>query len=170
MRPTSARLTLTTTAVGAALAGVPAALAAQSPTPPPVIEACYVPASGTIYRIKAPNAPNACLSPAHAPFTWNQQGPAGPKGDAGPAATLGYARVGTNPFNVQRGVYTTASKDCPSGKKVVGGGVEVVGSTTSSQVNLDIKESYPSSVSQWRVVLANTASTDFQAIVYAICI
>ena len=92
-----------------ALAAVPGALAAQSPADaapsaasslvdplPPTIEACYVPASGTIYRINtaaspAPGAPAACLSAAHVKFLWNQQGPAGPPGPPGAStpATIG---------------------------------------------------------------------------------
>jgi hypothetical protein len=91
MRPTSARL-----AVAATLAASPASLLAQAPASstvvaPATIDACYVPASGTIYRIKAPNAPAACLSPAHVPFTWNQQGAQGPAGPAGPQGEKGDA-------------------------------------------------------------------------------
>jgi hypothetical protein len=50
---------------------------------PQTIDACYVPASGTIYRVKAPNTPAACLSAAHVPFSWNRQGPKGDKGEKG---------------------------------------------------------------------------------------
>lgn len=76
----------------AALAQTPA------PTPPPTIDACYVPASGTIYRIDTPaspaaGAPKGCLGAAHVKFTWNQQGPAGPKGDKGDAGAAGAAGV-----------------------------------------------------------------------------
>lgn len=81
-------------AVGALVA---APAAAQTPTPPPTIEACYVPASGTVYRIDtpaspAPGAPKACLNATHRPFIWNQQGvagPAGPKGDKGDPGSAG---------------------------------------------------------------------------------
>lgn len=35
-----------------------------------VFHACYVPASGTVYRIKAPNTPANCLQPTHVAFSW----------------------------------------------------------------------------------------------------
>ena len=43
------------------------ALDAQSDTES--IRACYVPASGTMYRIQAPGAPSTCLKPSHVEFT-----------------------------------------------------------------------------------------------------
>ena len=65
---------LTAAALSLALA---ATAAAQ--TTPATIDACFVPASGTLYRIDtqaspAPGAPKACLSPLHTRQTWNQQG------------------------------------------------------------------------------------------------
>jgi hypothetical protein len=56
-----------------------ASAAAQAGTLPATIEACYVPASGTVYRIStaaspASGAPSACLSPRHVPFGWSRQG------------------------------------------------------------------------------------------------
>ena len=85
----------------AALAGatLPDAARAQA-TPgelPTLIEACYVPARGTIYRIytekaPAPGAPPACLSTTHARFAWHRQGvqgPPGPRGDPGPQGEPG---------------------------------------------------------------------------------
>src|SRR5690349_13413938 len=48
-----------------------------------VIRACWIPASGTLYRIGEPNTPAACLSPNHIALTWNQPGPAGAAGPAG---------------------------------------------------------------------------------------
>src|SRR5689334_6570380 len=74
-------------AASATPAVTPAALRAQA-APPPTIDACYVPATGTVYRVNtkaspAAGAPNGCLSAAHVRFTWNQQGPKGDKGDRG---------------------------------------------------------------------------------------
>ena len=215
-----ARTRLALAAATALVAAAPAALRAQTPTVPPTIEACYVPASGTIYRVDtpsapAPGAPKQCLSATHVKFTWNQQGlpgaagpkgdpgpqgeagpkgdagpqgaagpqglrgpqgiqgiqgAQGPKGDTGPAATLLYERISSS-FNVQHGVFTGVVRNCPAGRKVVGGGFQVEGSSPAEQVKLQILESYPSTDSQWRVVLWNGSSTtDFPGIIYAICL
>jgi hypothetical protein len=67
----------------AALSTVPAE--AQSTT----IYACYVPASGTVYRIKAPGLKTDCNSPQHVEFSWNDSGTAGPAGPPGPAGPAG---------------------------------------------------------------------------------
>lgn len=77
----------------AALVALAGRAAAQT-TAPTTIDACYVPASGTIYRIDtpaspAPNAPKACLSGTHVRFTWNQQGLPGAKGDRGDKGDTG---------------------------------------------------------------------------------
>mgnify|MGYP002778340353 FL=1 len=81
--------------VGALLAGagaaalLPAAARAQDSTArpaPTTIEACYVPASGTMYRVRAPGAPAACTQPSHVAFRWPAAAPASPAavGDAAP--------------------------------------------------------------------------------------
>jgi hypothetical protein len=81
----------------------PAAIGAQTQVAtPPTIEACYVPASGTIYRVNtaqspAAGAPSACLNVTHVRFTWSQQGPVGATGPAGPQGAPGTVGVGTGP-------------------------------------------------------------------------
>jgi hypothetical protein len=80
---------------GLALAA-PAAYA-QSPSAPRIplmIDACYVPVSGTVYRIDTPaspalGAPTECQAATHVPFTWNREGPAGPPGAPGVAGERG---------------------------------------------------------------------------------
>ncbi|MDF1505603.1 tail fiber domain-containing protein [Roseisolibacter sp. H3M3-2] len=49
----------------AAAATLPTAAHAQK-----VLHACYVPASGTVYRIKEANTAQACLQPSHVAFSW----------------------------------------------------------------------------------------------------
>jgi len=56
--------------------GVEPASAQQTP-PPDTIRACYVPATGTIYRIGAPGLPSSCLSQAHVAFAWSRVSSAG---------------------------------------------------------------------------------------------
>lgn len=75
-------LTLTALASGAR---------AQTPPPPDpnVIWACYVPVSGTVYRIKSADTKEICSSPKHVMFSFNQTGPAGPQGPVGPAGAQG---------------------------------------------------------------------------------
>ena len=117
----------------APLAGVPAALRAQAPAPPPVIDACYVPASGTIYRINtaaspARGAPNGCLSAAHVRFTWNQQGPKGDRGDAGAAGAPGVSgytvvSLSTHVEGAAPGGRSYFDTRCPPGTRAIGGGV-----------------------------------------------
>jgi hypothetical protein len=99
--PLATAATLAAPGGAAALGAQPAPGATQSAADPlpPVIEACYVPASGTVYRIKAPSTPGACLSAAHVAFTWNQQGvrgEKGDKGDRGDAGPPGTATIGPN--------------------------------------------------------------------------
>ena len=58
------------------------------------IAACYVPASGTMYRIAAPSAPATCAASSHQAFTIvsgrdGAQGPVGPAGGVGPAGAAG---------------------------------------------------------------------------------
>jgi len=96
------RLFLAALAFAAAL---PIAAHAQAPTTADTIRACYVPASGTIYRIGVAGSPTACHG-GHIEMTWNVAGPAGApgapgekgekgdkgdKGDTGPAGAQGPA-------------------------------------------------------------------------------
>ena len=53
-----------------------------------VIYACYIPASGTVYRIKGLGLPNACRG-AHIEFSFNLTGVKGDIGPQGPAGTNG---------------------------------------------------------------------------------
>ena len=56
---------------------------------PGVMYACYVPASGVVYRIRIDDAPNECRSARHVEFSWNAQGPAGADGAPGPQGPAG---------------------------------------------------------------------------------
>lgn len=72
--------------------------------PPVLLVACWVPASGTVYRIdptgQTVGLPKACLSATHRSFEWNQQGPkgdAGPQGDPGAKGDTGPAGTASLP-------------------------------------------------------------------------
>jgi hypothetical protein len=58
---------------------------------PNLIYACYVPTSGTVYRIKTTDTREQCVSPNHVMFFFNQTGPEGPQGPEGPAGPAGPA-------------------------------------------------------------------------------
>ena len=58
--------------------------------------ACYVPETGTVYRIKTAGLSDECLGPTsgpnvHVEFSWNEVGPPGPQGAAGEAGPAGPA-------------------------------------------------------------------------------
>jgi hypothetical protein len=80
----------------------PAAASAQLATTDEVLYACYVPLTGTVYRIKTTGAPDECTKPKgknngmghqdHVQFTFNSstaKGPIGPMGPMGPAGPQG---------------------------------------------------------------------------------
>ncbi len=85
----------------ALVVSAPAPLAAQTAVEP--MYACYVPMTGTVYRIKVPGAPAECTRPRqslgddedrrrrqeHVQFTFNAQGAQGLKGDTGPMGPAG---------------------------------------------------------------------------------
>ena len=77
----------------AAIAALAPDVAAQTNPPPDpnVIWACFVPISGTVYRIKTADTKESCSSPKHVMFSFTQTGPAGPQGAAGAQGPAGPA-------------------------------------------------------------------------------
>lgn len=73
-------------------------------------------------------------------------GPAGPKGAAGADGVSGMARVTKAGTSAGTAASYTLVAACPTGKQIVGGGA--MGSD-----NATIRSSYPSSTTQWTVVL-----------------
>lgn len=144
--------------------------AAQSQTPA-ASQACYVPASGTVYVIGVAGAPGACAA-GHTLVTL--QGPAGPTGPAGPAGPVGPAGpqgpegpqgpAGTSGISgyetieqdliVDEGVMgAQVFLQCPEGKKAVGGGSSI-GWTSVSQT-----ASHPYMYgTQWRVAFSKVGT------------
>lgn len=79
--------------LGVALLAVPSFAEAQQPADE-TIHACYVPSTGTVYRIKGAGLANDCQGPKAGPnqhvyFSWNGQGIAGPQGPAGAQGEAG---------------------------------------------------------------------------------
>jgi len=128
--------------VAAALAisfGAASAHAQAKAQPPDTIWACYIPRTGTVYRIKTTDLRQTCRSSKHVMFSWNAQGPqgdTGPQGPAGPAGSL-VTPSGT-PLLLLTGIYqvsqplslpavgsATGVATCSAGDRVVGGGAFV---------------------------------------------
>jgi hypothetical protein len=71
----------------------------RSPTPAmsadSLVHACFVPATGTVYRIGAPGLRDTCMNQDHVHFSWNSRGPegapgaTGAPGEQGPQGALG---------------------------------------------------------------------------------
>ncbi|HEU0079738.1 MAG TPA: hypothetical protein VFQ76_18915, partial [Longimicrobiaceae bacterium] len=83
-------------ALVAGLIAISAGSAAAQTSPSPTFYACYVPSSGTVYRIKEPGLRDSCSASTHVAFSWSEsgtgtQGPPGPQGPVGPAGPQGPA-------------------------------------------------------------------------------
>jgi len=76
-------LSAATAHIGSAQAAAGAGSTTTLTNAPALIYACYVPVSGTVYRIKETDVRQTCASPQHVEFNWNQQGPVGPQGPQG---------------------------------------------------------------------------------------
>lgn len=91
--PQTARRAIPAALALAALAALAPNAGAQAPDPddPNVIWACYVPLSGTVYRVRTTDTKEDCTSKSHVLFWFNQTGPEGPQGPPGPQGPAGPA-------------------------------------------------------------------------------
>jgi hypothetical protein len=132
----------------AVLALMPAAAQAQT-----TITACYVPNSGSVYRIKASGTPSACKN-NHVEFSW----------EAG--ISIGYfvrqGLPGTQLHQVSQTVSYYA--DCGEGEVAVGGGFNAGG---PAQVLSD--GPYPDGTG-WKVTILNPGPFPFFASARATCL
>jgi hypothetical protein len=148
-----------------------------------VLYGCYVPSSGTVYRIKGLGLPDACRSQQHVQFTWSLQGPAGPQGQTGPqgaqgpqgpAGGLSGHQVVTSTINVAPGsVLLGHAADCPAGKLVTGGGYFTESSRTGVVWTIATsrpgQDPFTSTWSRWGVEARHNAATQQSLVVYAVC-
>jgi hypothetical protein len=144
------------------------------------LSGCYVPNSGTVYRIKAAGLPDACRSKQHVEFTWSLQGPQGPAGPSGPTGPQGATgpagglvrtavRVVQEPTQaIPPGGTGQAKADCPAGMVATGGG------TTSSVPALRVTASFPFTtndiVTSWTAIFENPNATNGLGQVYVVCV
>lgn len=98
-----------------------------------VLQGCYVPGSGTIYRVGITGAPASCVAASHVAFTWNVEGPAGPtgpqgaagaQGPPGPSGFTGFQVIFSLDASVPNNVDYPKLLTCPAGKVPLGGGLE----------------------------------------------
>lgn len=115
------------------LAAWSAPLAAQTPADS-VLYACYVPTTGTVYRIRLADTRQSCTSDKHTQFSWNFAGPTGPQGPQGisgapgaPSGVSGYEIV-TAEFGPLLSREFEGTVSCPAGKRVLGGGATAASS------------------------------------------
>lgn len=135
----------------AALALIPAAANAQS-----TITACYVPKTGSVYRIQAPGAPDACKT-NHVQFSWT---------DAASSGGTVFTRRAALPVDVVPNEYAMIAAACLAGETAVGGGYFAM-----PNVEMSVAANGPlvSSVEYWYVDLRNLGIATVTVNVYAIC-
>jgi len=147
-----------------------------------VLYGCYVPNSGTVYRIKADGLPDACRSPQHVQFTWSLQGPAGPAGPAGPIGPQGPAGpAGGLPITgvivelvdsppIAPGQQGGVLVSCPAGHVATGGGGEA---SAGQGVLLRLVQSSPRRtngiVNGWESRFENASTVATPGRAYVVC-
>ena len=117
------------------------------------ITACYVPNSGSVYRINAPGAPNSCKT-NHVQFSWQTD------------LTIGYAVRTGIPLAYQVWPDQTQSfyAPCDEGEVAVGGGF------SSGGPALVVYDGPYQDNSGWYVTLKNPGGPPFYVTARAICL
>ena len=159
---------------------LPAGVSAQ------VIHACYVPNSGTMYRIKATDPAETCKTPQHIQFSWNIQGPPGEDGADGVDGEDGEdgadgtdGQDGVSGYQVVQATTALAvsglssgSVMCPAGKVVLGGGYSFPSGLGFRSATSSAPASGGGGLSGWLVhVMTQALQEDVPGdlIVFAIC-
>ena len=144
---------------------------------------CYVPNSGTVYRIKAAGLPEACHSKNHVEFTWSLQGPQGPAGPAGPTGPQGPAGPAgglpaagveykaTAGTDVTPGGIGNVTVNCSPGKVPVGGGFE-----NHNTIAVRVFQSSPAATvfggppTGWSVTFLNQSTIASSIFAWVVCV
>jgi hypothetical protein len=137
-------LSLRAAVFGLAALVAPAALRAQTTTSK-VFYACYVPSSGSVYRIKEADLMQECSKSTHVQFSWTDG-----------TSTPGFSEIKTvySPSTtIPASGQGYAIADCPAGYKAIGGSYYVL----QSKNLLTIRASVPSGAgTSWVVEVVNT--------------
>jgi hypothetical protein len=163
------RLATVAAFAAAASAAVPALVGAQ------VIDGCYAPKTGSVYRIKAEGTPTQC-SKGHTQFSWNVQGPKGDKGDqgavgpqgpAGGLAGVEYVQAPTQVLPANTAQQLVVS--CPFGKVALSGGYWTTGEDPLLAVTFSMPSTSQYGPVGWTVKLVNYSSSQRLAFVWVTC-
>lgn len=144
----------------AALALIPAAAQAQT------ITACYVPKTGSVYRIQAAGAPDACKT-NHIQFSWENGGSGTGTGGTGGVT---FTRRQTTAAVVAPGEWGENAAACEPGEKVTGGGY----SANPGDQTVNVSENLPHvsgspPIEYWSVNLKHLGDAPISFVVYAVC-
>jgi hypothetical protein len=140
-------------ALGMALVGGVAVAHAAIPGAGGVISGCYKDRNGDLRVIDTASA--TCDSTERL-LTWNQTGPAGPTGSAGPAGVSNYETVRVHKSCANANVCNIEAP-CPSGKRVLGGGVTNVAAGGQAVPQIGVNKSGPSAdATKWQATAYST--------------
>lgn len=160
------------------------------------LSACYVPASGTVYRVAVASAPPDCVSPVHVRFSWNEQGPIGltgaagaqgPAGATGPQGLTGSSgpqgpqgTPGVSGFQIVTVVVTLPAAtvplayvdhivNCPTGKRPISGGLEQA-LISPAVVFGGMYPGGPLEPQTYHIQLQNSVTLSRTVTLYAVCV
>lgn len=139
---------------------------------------CYVPGSGTVYRIQESDTKQECAS-NHTQFTVAAQGipgppgppgPQGPQGEQGPPGesgpVSGWERVGESINLTSAEPHQNVTAMCPAGKRAVGGGYQ-----TFAADDIRVVFSLPSSTGDgWGVDAILLGGSSATLVAVAVCV
>ena len=125
--------------------------------------------AGLVLVIATCDGPRGPTGPEGVMGTQGGTGAQGPAGSQGPAGVSGWEIVTVTDSILLNGAPITVRADCPTGKKVLGGGFSHVPTDPSGPFLVDAQNNYPSSATRWTVTLASGYVVATTLTVYAIC-
>ena len=122
---------------------------------------------------QGPQGPQGLTGPQGAQGLQGPQGFVGPQGPQGQAGVSGYEKIvaDSGPFSLGAGISSWIVANCPAGKRPVGGGHELVG-TSTQQLNVTMSAPYENGGIGWRVNFRNGtlgAMNNLQVKAHVIC-
>jgi len=158
------RLTLSRLVAAAVLSAVAAIVPsrdaqAQTTTTPKVFYACYVPSSGTTYRIKEVDLKQECSKSTHVQFSWT---------DGNRSAVSQFFNVFSEIQTVAPATQTVVSQQCPAGSQVVSGGHRFL-LKGLPDFPFVTKSAVSDEGNGWSVLVANPGTNTVTFIMFARC-